>query len=62
MINSVDVARVDEASLRRLLEFALDHDPAGPRLRRTPPKDKAEVVKQLYWLGIIESSRGSGYY
>jgi hypothetical protein len=48
-----DATGATEHDLRRLLEFALKRDAAGPRLRQTPPKDRDEVILQLIWLGVI---------
>lgn len=42
-----------EYDLRRLLEFALNRDPAGPRLKESPPKTREDVIIQLIWLGVI---------
>lgn len=49
-----DLHTVEEAHLRRLLEFALDHDPSGPRIRREESfATKAEILVQLVRLGVI---------
>ncbi len=54
-IDMDDVAKVSDADLRRMLEFALNHDASGPRMRQTPPKTRQEIILQLTWLGIIEN-------
>lgn len=64
-IDMHDVKQCSDENLRRMLEFALDHDPFGLRMRQTPPKNRAEIIQQLCWLGIIETrapGRGTGYY
>jgi hypothetical protein len=35
------------------LEFALDRDPSGKRIRQYPPADKTSVIIQLAWLGVV---------
>ena len=49
----ISADRGNDVALRRLLEYALRNDPAGPRLRQTPPKDTDEIINQLSWLGVI---------
>lgn len=65
-IDMDDVRQCSDENLRRMLEFALDHDPSGPRMRQTPPKNRAEIIQQLCWLGIIQTRPppgwGTGYY
>lgn len=48
-----NVMGATEHDLRRLLEFALNRDPAGLRLKESPPKTREDVIIQLIWLGVI---------
>jgi hypothetical protein len=54
-----DILAASDEELLRLLAFALDRDPAGPRLKESPPVDRAGIIQQLCWLGILtgEASR-----
>jgi len=52
-MDNEDVANASDDELRRLLAFALERDPAGPRLKLDPPKDRKEILQQLYWLGVL---------
>lgn len=56
-----DLKEATDEQLRRLLEFALDHDPSGPRLRATPPQSRAQIIEQLTWLGVVQGHRRGGW-
>jgi hypothetical protein len=54
-LETKDIEGVPDNVLRRLLDFALDRDVSGPRLRQQPPRDRREVIIQLMWLGVVRS-------
>jgi hypothetical protein len=46
------IERASDQTLIRLLNFALDRSPAGPRMRQTPPTTREEIIIQLHQIGV----------
>lgn len=46
------IERASDQTLIRLLNFALDRSPAGPRMRQTPPTTRDEIIIQLHQIGV----------
>jgi mutator protein MutT len=55
-----DIANASDEQLMRLLTFALKNDPAGPRMRKDPPKTRRDIINQLYWLGVLSKPQTMG--